>query len=413
MIDRQSVALFLGVACVVSLGGPTMGHATEQKPERAAPLAAVVSFDHLLLRQNESANVDVWLTNSSDQNDTVTLSIAGTNLIQWRDGTCPEKGEIHNPLIHNPLTLRALPAYSSVHLPLCALVNSQVYVGDYNVLFTFEYQTDSSPPERGLVAIEKTVRLSFLGTDSIAGIPLAFSCFILPGFFFWAAAELLGAFKGMGQALGEKTIYSVMISFAIVALSTWHTPMSVALGVSVSKLVLLCVSGTGAGLLCGIAVRVVQSLRSNRALQRKLKPDERYDLVLEKLLEKNPTWIRPKVTLRLNKDVKEEYIGSLYGTTDTDDYVLIGWFQVKVPVGNSKVESLEKERQLPKIVAWARKNGVNVEKLRPIRARIGAGAEQETEQKYVMSWKKGEVSGVSVEFEQTAEPLQILKGVDP
>jgi hypothetical protein len=279
-------------------------------------------------------------------------------------------------------------------------------------LFSFEYKIDSSPPENGLVAIEKTVRISFLGTDSIAGVPLAFSCFILPGFFFWAAAELIGAFKGMGQALGEKTIYSIMISFVIVAFSSWGTPISVALGVSISKLAFLCAIGTSAGLLCGIAERSVQGWRSKRASQRKLNPDENYDLVLEKLLAKNPGWIRPKVTLRLKKDVREEYIGSLYGKTDTD-YVLVGWFQVKVPVGNRKVESLEKEQQLAKIVAWARKSGVNVKKLRPIRLRIGEGGDQETEEKYVMSWKNEEVSGVSVEFEQSVEPLQIVKGAGP
>jgi hypothetical protein len=256
------------------------------------------------------------------------------------------------------------------------------------------------------------VRLSFLGTDSIAGVPLAFSCFILPGFFFWFAAELVGAFKGMGQALGEKTIYSLMISFAIVAISSWGAPLSLALGVSIRKLVLLSIIGAVAGLLTGVAERLIQGWRSRRQLRRSLNPDENNDLVLEKLLEKNASWTRPKVTLRLKKDVREEYVGSLYGKTEAD-YVLVGWFQVQVPIGNRKVEQLVKGQQLAKIVAWARKNGVTIKRLRPIRARIGDVAEEDTEEQYVMSWKKEEVSGVSVELDQAAEPLQIVKGVGP
>jgi hypothetical protein len=252
------------------------------------------------------------------------------------------------------------------------------------------------------------VRLSFLGTDSIAGIPLAFSCFILPGFFFWITAELVGAFKGMGQALGDKTIYSIMVSFIIVALSSWGTPLSVALGVSIAKLGYLSAIGAGAGLVCGLAERRIQSWRSGRDLRRRLTADENYDVVLEKLLQKNPSWIRPKVTLRLKKEIREEYIGSLYGKTDTD-YILVGWFEVEIPAGDRRVETLLKE-QRARIIAWARQNGVTVKKSRPIRVRLGEREDQETEEKYVMSWKNEEISGVSVEFEQPLEPVQVKKG---
>lgn len=409
VIHHRRVPWFLAVACFLFLTSSIKAQVAEQKPDISTAPVATVSFDHLALRQNESANVDVWLTNASDRDEIVTLTIAGTNLIAWRDSPCSESKTPDPPT----LELGTLRAHSNVHRRLCASVSSQVYVGDYNILFSFQYHIASSPPIDGLVTIEKTVRLYFLGTDSIAGIPLAFSCFILPGFFFWLAAELVGAFKGMGQGLGEKTIYSVMISFAIVALTSWGASFSLALGVSIRKLGYLSAIGAGAGLVCGLADRWVQRVRARKQLQRKLNPDEKYDVVLEKLLEKTSAWIRPKITIRLKGDTKEQYTGSLYGKSDTE-IVLVGWFRVTVSAGNKTVENMEKERQFAQIVSWARKHNIPIERLRPIRVKIGEAEEQETEQKYVLSWKNEEVLGVGAEFEtKEAEALEIKKSASP
>jgi hypothetical protein len=416
MIDRKLLALVLGVTrimlIVLLVVVQPRAEGSDHRQEAAAT-TAIVSFDHLLLRQNESANVDVWLTNSSDRDETVVLSIAGTDLIQWHDGVCPEKPTQASSL--NTLVMGKLTARSIMHRPFCGSVVSEVIPGDYNVLFSFQYHSEA-PASGGVLAVEKMVRLSFLGTDNIAGIPLAFSCFILPGFFFWAAAQSVGAFKGMGQALGDKTIFSIMISFVIVALASWGTPLSVALGVSIGKLAYLSAIGAVAGLVCGGGERWVQAWRAQVLERRKLNPNDAPDLVVEKLLAMNSSWVRPRVTLTLKKEVREDYIGSLYGKTDTQ-YVLVGWFQVQVPAGNKKFKDAVTGQQRAEVVGWARKNKTPITQLYPIRHKVGDAAENE-DTKWVRWLSIDQVAGVSVEFDQkkdgrdAKDPLEVKEKKD-
>jgi hypothetical protein len=59
-------------------------------------------------------------------------------------------------------------------------------VGDFNFLFTFEYEwPQQNSLQQSFVVVEKTLKVSLLGSDSVAGIPVGLAGFIVPGLIFW------------------------------------------------------------------------------------------------------------------------------------------------------------------------------------------------------------------------------------
>lgn len=383
--------------------------------DKSATPSAALSFDHTVLREDDFAQVEVWFLNSSDRKMKVSLTISGTDNIQWHSGACNGSGSKDLPVIPGPLDLGMVDASAAIHRSLCATVKSVVYVGDYNQFFVFEYHVDT-PPSAGLLAVEKTVKLTFLGTDNIAGIPLAFACFILPGFCFWLTAQALGAFEGMGTGLGDKTIYSILVSMVIVwassVLSRWFSSfssfggsMNLAFGVSIAKLLFLSAIGAVAGLVPGGWVYLRKRFQAREQERWKIRFDEQSTQVLEKLLHQHPDWNNVKTTVTLKNG--EQYFGSLYAQADTNTG-LLGWFQLQVPAAERKVNELETGNKWASILEWARARGITATEYRPIRTKAADKAEHD-EGSYLKSWRNDEIAGVDVAFKQTRAALELVR----
>ena len=237
----------------------------------------------------------------------------------------------------------------------------------------------------------------------------------MPGLFFWL---VLGWWKvpwipwGAGDvALGDRLIYSVMVSMLILFAGGKFDATDMGAGVGLWKLFYLGLMGAMAGAVVGgadwVRRRWITSQEQQQAAEanaRSIKLQDDRDVLLEKLLTDDAGTSKPTALVTL-KD------GSVFGGAlarrDTSATGLVGWFNIEldgasVDVGN-QVTSLVKARQWKQALALAKKHKLKVSDRNPIWKKVGGNQEDQIHAH--MTWDAAQVTGVAVHAGQGSDEL--------
>jgi hypothetical protein len=384
-------------------------HTSSAVPAESSKPAPGVSFSQQMVTENDSVYVQTWLPNDTDNDFTeVSLEIFGPEFMEWHDRDCS------GPPITNPFPLEAPTRYTFVEHRLCTKLktNSEIKVGDFNILFVYHYQwKDGNTLKKSASSVEKPLKVVLLGDDNIVGIPLGLAGLVIPGLFFWFAVSLWKAPWGVGLALGENLFYSMIVSAIFVAIGSWlpHTSwlpqMDVLNGISLGKLARLAATGMVVGTIMGGVDQGARLYRRKQRLARTIKPDDPSDVMLEKLLNTNPDKKLPKTTVRLKDNT--EYTGSLGVQTD-DITLVVGWFAVPLSGFPSKlskqVKRYAEENRLADILELARSKNIRVELNSAVKKQDGEGTGKD-----YMSWRNDQVAEFKIEPETGPDSPLVLK----
>lgn len=338
----------------LSLFGLTAGGAhaqTQAAPEAGAPpkLTVSVFFDKAVLPQHDTLQAHLWLSNDSDSDLTgVDLHVSAPEHLEWSDGACPNS-QSSSAKLGAALALGSIAAHATNEHTLCLRSDSSVEPGDFSIPFVFEPSWHAGGKLRStLVVAEKPLKVAFFGSDTLAGIPLALAGLIVPGLFFWLVLQCFRVPWGVGLALGDKMIYSVLVSVAILAVGAWASHLTdsgwlgyldLNQGMSVAKLFWMALSGA---ILGGLALLVYASWRHFRREEierRTIRITDDTLALLGKILRNKQTSLHPNTMVRLKNG--ETYYGSL-GLEGPELTALVGWFRVEDdPAHPGVVQSLK------------------------------------------------------------------------
>jgi hypothetical protein len=338
------------------------------------------------IRESDELEAQVWISNEWDKPiSDVTLRINTPAFLTWDAGTCADwRSRSYQPNAQAAANIGAIGASNFRVTTVCLKSGPNIMVGDFNVSFTCEYAWPAAAGNgRSFVSTEKTLKSNLLGSDTVAGVPIALASFIVPGLVFWLVLGWMKVPWSVGPALGDKLIYSVIVSVALLWLiSWWKTDSSGAIGLS--KLFWFAATGGVAGVVTGSLDHLRRSLLKRRkdrqdaiadAAQAKV-GDEPKEL-LRKLLAKYPQGRKPRAVV---KDGSTQYTGSLMEETD-EIVAIIGWFRIvkdDIPPANraAVVDELARATLPSEIFNVAIKYGLTIEPRNGIRQIIN-GEESE------------------------------------
>ncbi|HEU4506943.1 MAG TPA: hypothetical protein VFR78_01805 [Pyrinomonadaceae bacterium] len=302
---QRCVLLFLLVCHGVVVAQETRGTAETPKP------SVSISFARQALRENDATPVDVWVSFDSDPKITsVALRVSSPDILEWYDASC------QNKLDQRHIQLDPAESSSAFYNKLCLKSKADITSGEYNVLFTIKYQwTKDDKLQTAMTSVEKTVKVNLLGSDSLAGIPLALAGLIVPGFCFLL---VLRATKMIGTDGADLMIYGVVASLGFIALAKllrrfvagwgWTTfaqklqYLDASSNVSVDKLMWLAISGASAGVLVALVYYSKAGIQNRKRRALEIKEGDENETILWKLLKRDPRYNKFLITLWL-KDV--------------------------------------------------------------------------------------------------------------
>ena len=344
--------------------------------EPVAPKPSItISLERQTIREDDTVQVQVWFANDGEQDLTeFKLHVAAPAFLRWYAGSCQAwKDQSYQGGATSPHDLGPLSGRAVRQIEICLKSGSDIAVGDYNLLFTFAYTWQELGAERrAFLPVEKPLKVSLLGSDDVAGIPLSLAGFVVPGLFFWLVVGWFNVswlpWKAEGVALGDKLIYSVVVSVAVLVLGSWLTLIDISAGVSLTKMGQLALAGAICGMLAVIIDYLWKRYRRNKlareqrlAKAKQIKIGESQDDLLDKLLDSYPTARKPKASIRLKNG--DELIGSL-ARKDEDAAGLVGWFQLQPALDSPQVARLEELARAGKwkeLLAFARQNKLPIE----------------------------------------------------
>lgn len=408
--------------------------------ETAAPTppapALTISFERQNIRQKDCVNVQLVLANNSDSELTKTsLTVSGPAFVSWFDNSCEptagKSGDIFGLPAVPSLALGTIPPRSILRRQLHLQTPPTIQVGEYNSLFTVEYHWQlSGVTAASVVSAEKPIKVSFLGSESVAGIPLALAGFIVPGLVFWWIVKLFRVPWSV-DALGAQMIYSVLVSIAILFAGAWFDVFDVSAGISMDRLLRLVVAGLLVGGVAGGADLTLRQIRARQAakkeaarlaqaagqeaarLEQEIRPEESLARLLGKLLELPPEAQLNKPLIRLKKD-QQQFIGALGartyftepGSSKTELVSVVGSFFIKPENADEAVKASLKELrdagQLRALVALADQNNL-LETINEVQKVIG-DEDLEASGESFMQWKAEDVESVAIDQEGWNEP---------
>lgn len=381
-----------------------------QEPAAKPTVSVSVSFARQAIRENDSVQIQTWLANESDQDLTaVRMEVAAPSFIRWRVNSCDQWAQSQFTGQGDVWTdWGTMSAYSVRSKLFCLRSDSNIVVGDFNLLFTFTYDWQREKAERhGFVAVEKTMKVNLFGSESIAGIPISLAGFIVPGLFFWF---LVALFKvpwlpwGAGDvALGDRLIYSVLISMLIVIVGGTFESTDISAGVGLNKLGYLAFAGVISGAAIGGADHVIRLVirrsrkkREAEADSKSIKQTDDEKVLLEKLLESYPAANRPGAVVSL-KDGRI-FSGSL-ARKDSNATAIVGSFQVVLDGVSDEVrnrlETLVRARQWNAALVLARTQGLPVSIREPIHET--SNGDDQPQVVAHMTWDNADVKSVACE----------------
>jgi hypothetical protein len=300
-------------------------------PEIPPPKPSVIiSFERQNVRENDSVRAKVLISNESKHNLTEAwLVMSAPEFLEWNLDSCEGRQLAPNLTFSSgPQAIGPIAANSTLECHLRGKTGALIEVGEFNTLLALRYRWKSGKDTaESFVTSEKTLKMNLLGSESVAGIPLVLAGYIVPGLIFWMIVGIFGVPWKM-DALGDKMIYSVLVSFFFLGLGAlldylglW-SKLSISRGISLTKLSWLAGAGLIVGALVGGADKAVRYIRRKRLIN----PSDTEFTLLRKLLVLNKDAATPKSTIKLKKDYTE-YIGSL-SANQGNRYYMVGWYKV-------------------------------------------------------------------------------------
>lgn len=345
----------------------------ETKTQEAAPPkpSVAVSFERLSIREHDSVKLQLIVINDADYDLTNTsLEVLAPSFLKWKVVACD--GQTFNPA--KELKARSEPlipvkARATLQCKLEVASTDSITIGEFNTLFIVGYQrqigknTDSS-----IVTTEKTLKANFLGSDSVAGVPLVLAGFIVPGLIFWIVVSFFGA-SWTRDGLGDQMIYSVLVSLVLVAIETWIGFVDLNEGISTGMLFRLGLGGLIAGLIAGGGDRAVRQMKQDRVLRDQINEGDDEFTILGKLLSLPAHATVAQAMIELKS--KERYVGSLAARTEmirkgsadkTVLYSMVGSWEIKLPAEGTplrvEIDRLTEAKKIRQLVETARKNNL-------------------------------------------------------
>jgi hypothetical protein len=341
MKSRVLRTIFAIALCWSWLGAASFGEPKAATQGDLPKPEVIVFCDHSSIQENDELIVDLWFSNTTDvELSKVVLHVDSPAFLRWytvdttgKKEAVSDQGE---PWTFGPVKPGAI---STCRLSLKS--GSDIQVGDFSLLFAFEYEWSAGGATRAaMVSSEKTLRVNLFGSDAIAGIPLALAGFIVPGLFCWLAARLFKVPGTIELPLGDRMIYSVLISILFVVAGRWISVLEITNGIGAKKLSYLA----AAGILLGVLIGVVWKWWSAAQEARLIQEDDSAETVLLKLLRKNQSGKKPKVTVELADG--RRYAGSAFYRGPSATIILVGW--CKISQRSVKPPVLDQMRSLAK-----------------------------------------------------------------
>ena len=308
-------------------------------PEAAPPLPGlVITLEKQAIREEEQVAVHVVLSNSSDKPlSDVTLSWnLPSALLTLYPQPCSTAPHVIQPPSGNASEQKflwgAIPANKeagSVQTRDFCLVSSSMAGEDtYTLSFLLQYTwLQNGAVTRGALVQEKPIKSAFLGSDTFAGVPLGLASLVVPGLLFWLTLDAFQTpWRIQGGVLGDKLIYSVLVSLALMIVLGHFDPLKsffdIASGVSTEKVGMLAAVGAAFGFITGGTDYALRQRNSRRSLH----ADDPELVLFAKLLELNKGKKTPSTVLRCKDGAL--YRGSVGARNGTGSF-LMGWYQIE------------------------------------------------------------------------------------
>ena len=349
------------------------------------------------LRENDCVTIQVWLKNENNiKIDKAELNLSLPEQLKKSAQGCKLSGE--NPADNAVIALNVINAQNDTKAEnvlfreIYVKSDSNITVGDYNLLFNVTYWwTDKKQSKYSLIAVEKPVKVNFLGSDAVAGVPLGLAGFIVPGLFFWLILNLFGVSWAKDKGLGDKLIYSVLVSFLLIGIASllykifpieFFRSLDISNGISLERMLRLAFAGAVAGIIVSGIELVKAKLKQRREAQiivGNLPDKEKIKRFLKESPEFNPGFL--KRLMRQKTDLPEYKFGKVVKTKSEDVYTgaigekgeklifLIGWTKIEVAKDNpilSELKDCEERNLLYRLFDKAEKNNLNITEKQPV-----------------------------------------------
>ncbi|HVE58381.1 MAG TPA: hypothetical protein VNB22_16230 [Pyrinomonadaceae bacterium] len=391
-------------------------------PSQTAPTKplVVITLDKQTIRDDDTVQAQIQFSNEWDQNlSNVVLSIDAPPFLHWKDANCAEwKNNSYQEENNQPLVFGQIGAHKILSKKLCVKSDSDIVVGDHILVFNFEYSwIVQNNVQQSFLTIEKPLKTTFFGTDNIAGIPLALAGFIVPGLCFWVVVSWFKVpwlpFSSTDVALGERLIYSVLVSIIILILDSQTKVINISSGISLTKLANLAVIGASLGFALGITTRgllyIIKNLENTKleaAEKAKVRIDDSEQDLQKKLSLSDSVIHKPKATVELKNG--KVFIGSLAKKETATG--LIGWYKLSLSQQpeNVKIQlrKLVQEGKWNQAFVLAHKNKIPIVLIDPIYELV-SGEESITAEGF-MKWENDQVADVDIEPDaHNREPLEL------
>lgn len=329
------LTLVLGALLFAKTGLAQEGSAGKQD-EPPVKADMVVSFERPAIREKDKVPVHVVISNPSDRalsNVTLTWNIP-SDVLSLSSNSCDHVSTGRQPAAAprvSDFTWPAIPSNSqpqSVQTHDFCLISSNAAEDTLNLLFTLQYAwTQDGSLRHAAVTVEKPIKSAFLGSDTLAGIPLGLASFIVPGLLFWLLLDWWQTpWRVQGSVLGDKMIYSVLVSAALIGLLGPIPPLkpyvNITSGLSMMKVLLLALAGAMAGAVVGCGDHVWARHKAKQALH----PDDDALVLFKKLLRANKGKRKPTTLVQTVAGTR--YRGSVGARTAAGTF-LMGWYRIE------------------------------------------------------------------------------------
>jgi hypothetical protein len=343
--------LFAGLFC----GALAQRPSPTPFPTPPKPGLAVV-LQRQAIRENDELEAQVWISNEWDKPiSDVALRVNTPAFLSWAPSTCTDwRKNSYQPNTQGVASIGTIGASDFRVTTVCLKSAPDIMVGDFNVSFTCEYAWPMGAAKgRSFVTTEKALKSNLLGSDSVAGVPIALASLIVPGLVFWLVIGWLQVPWNVGSALGDKLVYSVIVSVALLwLLNLWKPDRSGAIGLS--KLFYFALAGAAAGVIVGGVDHLLRFLLRRRKAEEEaiadaaqVKVGDESLVLLQKLLAKYPNGRKPRAVVTAGST---QYTGTLMEETD-EIVAIIGWFRIakdNLPTANrAEIVSALEQAKLP------------------------------------------------------------------
>jgi hypothetical protein len=424
---RHRVLLLIFVCHGIVLAQETKSTAETPKP------SVSISFVRQALRENDSTRVEVWLNSDTQPKLTnVAVRISSPEFLEWYDASCQQKSD------QSRIQLDSVESGAAFHKELCLKSKADITAGEYNLLFTFNYEwSKENKIQTAFMSVEKPLKVNLLGSDSLAGIPLALAGLIVPGVCFLL---VLRAAKLTTKDGVDLMIHGVVVSLIFIAVAKVSQRFVAGSGgtrlaqklqyldassnVSVDKLMWLAISGAAVGVLVALVHYGNSEIQNRRRQALEIKEGDDSDTIVCKLLKRDPRYNRSAITLWL-KDffgkgnssyrplttvrVKDggEYLGTL-GIRNGSSARLLGSYKVVVD-GTTDRKVVAKLRRYSEKGWLLHTYNLAIKKHLPIRPQneVRKAADKTSTGKAIETWDDN-VTGMDFRREGSAyQPLEV------